>query len=362
MGTGHVMRSLTLANELRARGRACYFICRDHEGHLIEKIENFCFKVYVLSNDSTLDFVSDNNESKDDTSAEFDAEHLLFHADWLGTTQMQDAQDCIPILANLKPDWLIVDHYALDHHWQSLVAPYHDKLMVIDDLGDRVHIADLLLDQNYGATTNKYEGLVPNSCKVLAGTDFSLLRPEFALWREDSLKRRNSNISVNHILITLGGVDPDNYTEQILHGLSCIQLSQQIEITVVMGETAPFLENIKSKAASMAVKTTVIINASNMAELMSNADLAIGAAGATTWERCCLGLPTIQLITAENQRKIAEDLASDSMIKLLRDISELNELIATIETWISLIGSRTQRITDGLGARRVSNHMLEGHE
>lgn len=352
MGTGHVMRCLTLATVLKKRGATCYFICRDLMGHLVEKIEKLGFYVSIIGNDrdkETIDYVLPDNIQP------------LFHADWLGTTQMQDAQDCIPILVNLKPDWLIVDHYALDHHWQSSVAPYHDKLMVIDDLGDRVHIADLLLDQNYGATFQKYQGKVPATCKLLTGSKFALLRPEFSQWRQYSLNRRYENNSVNSILVTLGGADPDNYTTQILKQLSEIYLHAETKVTVVMGVTAPHLATVKYQSSLMPVDTKVITDVSNMAELMSHADLAIGAAGATTWERCCLGLPTIQLVTAENQRQIAENLAKDHIIKLLRDISELSELIATLETWISLIAYRTQRITDGLGAKRVFNHMLEGH-
>lgn len=362
MGTGHVMRNLTLANELRERGCECSFICRAHEGHLTKQIERAHFEVHVLSHNSMSTVIDDNDAPKNDSSTALDEEDRLFHAEWLEVTQQQDAHDCLPLLKKLQPDWLVVDHYALDKNWQQVLTPYCLNLMVIDDLGDREHMADLLLDQNYGSTIDKYKGLVPKHCKMLTGTRFALLRPEFALWREDSLKRRSNHVSVNHILITLGGVDPDNYTEQILHEMSCIQLPQQIEITVVMGATAPFLERVKGKAASMAVKTTVKINASNMAELMSTADLAIGAAGATTWERCCLGLPTIQIVTAENQRQIAEDLARDNAIKLLRDISELNDLIVKVETWISSIALRTQLITDGLGVKRVVSHMLEGYK
>ena len=203
IGTGHVMRCLTLAEMLKNQGNECYFICRNHTGNLIDKIQQSGFQAYVIG-------INENNHIKE--KALFNEDNTLFHADWLGATQQQDAQDCLAILGQLQVDWLIVDHYALDKTWQQLLKPYYKKLMVIDDLGDREHLADLLLDQNYGSTFEKYQDLVPENCEVLAGCKVALLRPEFAMWRDFSLKRRKDEMEVKHIIITLGGVDPDNYT------------------------------------------------------------------------------------------------------------------------------------------------------
>lgn len=351
MGTGHVMRCLTLADALTEQGAECNFICREHIGNLIEKIRQSGFQVYRIGSGKNAVLKND---------ALTDEENPLFHSSWLGATQQQDAQDCLPILEKLQPDWLVVDHYALDKTWQQALKPYYKNLMVIDDLGDREHLADLLLDQNYGSTVEKYQGLVPDSCKILAGTHFALLRPEFALWREYSLDRRKNNASISNILVTLGGADPDNYTVKILQQLAGVELHPQVEIIVVMGTTAPHLKLVQHQAADMPVKTTVKANVTNMAELMSTADLAIGAAGATTWERCCLGLPTIQLVIAENQRQIAEYLAKDSVIKLLSNIDELTYLIASVEKWLLSTVVHARSVTDGLGAERVSKYLMKG--
>ena len=349
MGTGHVMRCLTLASALHEQGYRCYFICRNHIGNLIDKIQQSGFLVYIIESCSydNADYSLLTSEQKP-----------LFHANWLGTTQKQDAKECLTILEKLQPDWLVVDHYALDQNWQQALKSHYKKLMVIDDLGDRGHVADLLLDQNYGATVKKYDGLIPKSCKVLLGTNFALLRAEFALWRDYSLARRKGATSINSILVTLGGADPDNYTGKILQQLASIEISPQVKIVVVMGATAPHLQLVQRQAANMSVKTTVKVNVINMAELMSNADLAIGAAGATTWERCCLGLPTIQLVIAENQRQIAEALATDTAIKLLKDTSELTFLMSTVDQWILPIATRAQSIVDGLGSKRVVSHII----
>lgn len=350
MGTGHVMRCLTLASVLKSRGATCYFICRDLVGHLVQKIEGLGFCVYTIGANENM--VYKNNLSLADSQP-------LSHADWLGTTQIQDAQDCIPILENLQPDWLIVDHYALDHCWQRIVSSYYKKLMVIDDLGDRVHIADFLLDQNYGATPEKYQGKVPASCKLLTGTKFALLRPEFSRWRQYSLSRRHGNSSIDSILVTLGGADPNDYTTQILKQLSATDLQSKTKITVVMGATAPHLASVKHQASVMPVDTEVVTDVSNMAELMSQADLAIGAAGATTWERCCLGLPTIQLVIAENQRQLAENLANDNIIKLLKDIDGLPDLLKIVKSWMKQTAGNIHSVTDGLGANKVVEEMIK---
>lgn len=345
MGTGHVMRCLTLANALKEQGAECHFICREHPGNLIDKIQQAGFVVHSLPLTTNTQAFKQQLLNK---------ENQLFHASWLGTSQAQDAQECQALLEKNQPDWLIVDHYALDKDWQQATQPYYKKLMVIDDLGDREHLADLLLDQNYGSTVKKYQGLVPDNCQILAGTQYTLLRPEFAEWREFSLQRRQNSSAINKILVTLGGVDPGNYTGKILTELAKANLSPEVEITVVMGATAPHLKAIKEQAAKMPVTTQVKENVSNMGELMSNADLAIGAAGATTWERCCLGLPTIQIAIASNQEHSAYILNKKNIIKSMVDIEEINQLLIDCLKWYPKLLLNTKNIIDGKGTERVT--------
>ena len=347
IGTGHVMRCMTLAKALVEKSAEVQFICRDHVGNLIEKIRQQGFTVHTLI-----------TSSSDSEQTELKEVPKLFHSEWLEATQQQDAKDCQSILEEIQPDWLIVDHYAIDLAWQKALKPYYQKLMVIDDLGDRQHICDLLLDQNYGTSIDKYQSFVPEHCKILAGAQYALLRPEFSKWREVSLKRRENVRRVKSILITLGGVDPDNYTGKILHQLAKTKLDLNIEITVIMGATAPYFETVKQQAASMNVKTRVKTNVTNMAELMTNADLAIGAAGATTWERCCLGLPTIQLIIADNQRQIAQVLAKDNVVKLIDNVEQLSGLVETANQWSGDTSQQAARISDGLGCQRVVGQLL----
>jgi UDP-2,4-diacetamido-2,4,6-trideoxy-beta-L-altropyranose hydrolase len=216
-----------------------------------------------------------------------------------------------------------------------------------------------LLDQNYGSTKSKYQGLVPQACNVLAGADYALLRSEFVQWREYSLKRRARQQEIKTILVTLGGVDPDNYTGKVLQELAKTELDASTEVVVVMGATAPHLASIQQQAEKIPLKTTVKTNVTNMAEIMANADLAIGAAGATSWERCCLGLPTIQLVIAENQRQIALALAKDNIIALMEQIEELPGLLVSTQANLSDLRERSATVSNGLGCQRVVECLLE---
>lgn len=289
MGSGHVMRCLTLADALKAQGAQCHFISREHSGHLLEVIRQRGHTVTALPAGNPVAAMTTNVVPQP------------AHAAWLGCEWQTDAQQTGAVLTNLKPDWLVVDHYALDQRWEDMLSPHYRKLMVIDDLADRPHRCDLLLDQNLGRQSEHYAALVPTHCQVFAGPDYALLRPEFAVLRPYSLQRRQAQPALRKLLITMGGVDQPNATGQVLQVLKNCALPQEMQITVVMGLTAPWLESIRALAAQMPWLTEVVVNVNDMAERMADSDLAIGAAGSTSWERCCLGLPSILVILADNQ-------------------------------------------------------------
>ncbi len=231
------------------------------------------------------------------------------HASWLGVSWERDAWQTRAALGETRPDWLIVDHYALDARWESVLQKNCVKLMVIDDLADRRHSCDLLLDQTLGRQHANYEGLVTPGSHILVGTKYALLRPEFAHWRKISLPRRERP-KVKTILITMGGVDRTNATGRVLRALKTSGLPGDIVTNVVLGANAPWTKDIRRLALEMPFQTNVLSDVRDMARLMAEADLAIGAAGAnTSWERCSSGLPTIVLAVADNQLEIAENLA-----------------------------------------------------
>lgn len=349
IGTGHVMRCLTLADALKAKGASCHFICREHEGNLIEfvRAKGYTVHVLLLGADDTATLSTDTSEP-------------LAHGNWLGATQEEDASACLPVLKALQPDWMVVDHYALDVRWERVMASCVRKLMVIDDLADRIHDCDLLLDQTFGRDADDYRALVPSRCTLLCGSRYALLRPEFAMLRDYSLKRRVQP-RLRDLLITMGGVDKDNATGQILKALRGCPLPTDCRITVVMGASSPWIEANRDEANDMPWQTQVLAGVSDMAMRMADCDLAIGAAGATSWERCCLGVPTIMLVLAENQRKVATELERFGAAKLGDNTADsLVSLITSLvndSSQLSTMSTRSLAIVDGSGVFAVMEIM-----
>ena len=349
MGSGHIMRCLTLADGLKQQGHDISFICRQHDGHLADLIGQKGFAVQLLAKSKTADFIK---------------QHV--HSEWLDASESDDFAECKPILQALKPDWLIIDHYAIGKNWEQQAKRLlpNLKILAIDDLADRTHDCEILLDQNFGRKNEDYQPLVPSDCQRLLGTRYTLLRDEFASWRAMSLNRRKSVQPPNNILVNLGGVDNDNVTLKILQSLNTFvqQSTQAFNVTVVMGKTAPHIVRIQDFAKQANFPCHVIVNANNMAELMANADLAIGAAGSTTWERCCLGLPMVLIVLADNQQVIAKALADKNVVKVVTDMAALDEqlprLLSEIADNYKKFSRQSAKLVDGQGAKRVA-HWIE---
>jgi UDP-2,4-diacetamido-2,4,6-trideoxy-beta-L-altropyranose hydrolase len=229
--------------------------------------------------------------------------------------------------------------------------------MVIDDLADRKHQCDILLDQTFGRKQEDYSGRIPEGCELLLGSEYALLRPEFAKWRAYSLDRR-SKPEFKQLLVNMGGVDVDDFTGQVLDELKTCTLPSDVNVTIVMGGSAPHLESVKSKAIMLPYKTEVKVDVDNMAEIMVNSDVAIGAAGATTWERCCLGLPTIQIVIAKNQITIAKSLAELGAIKFLQSIKGMSRVINNSPDWMLNVSNIARQVSDGSGVKRVSSVLI----
>lgn len=361
MGSGHIMRCLTLADALKAEGADCHFICREHKGNLIEHVQRSGYRVHRLIATHELALLSPHVLAVD--MDEHRPTQQPVHAHWLGGSQQQDVAACEPILREIQPDWLIVDHYALDTSWETAVKVHCRKLMVIDDLADRRHACQLLLDQTFGRSMEDYKNCVPAHTIVLCGSQYALLRPEFAALRQYSLERR-ATAEVKHLLVSMGGVDNDNATGQVLQALKTFELPANCKITVVMGSSAPWLADVRQQAASLPWPTDVRVNVSNMAQLMADSDLAIGAAGSSTWERCCLGLPSVMVVLADNQRQVALGLEWTGAVNVLSHSQQILERLPALLT--PLVTSSFRRaemthkateISDGSGLTAVKQHM-----
>ena len=338
IGSGHVMRCLTLADMIAQNGGDCHFICRTLPGHLIDHIIRRGHTTHALS--SPVQPVG---------------------ADWLGVPLTQEITESAAVIAGLPVDRIIVDHYGLDAVWETEVGPVGCPVMAIDDLADRSHACDILLDQNLGRDAKDYDGLVPEGCQRLIGTSYALLRPEFAAARPASLVRRKT-AQLRHIMISMGGADAGNATTRVLDVLAAQKgLPDGLHITVVMGSSALHLGTVQERARRMPVPTDVRVNVSNMAALMCTSDLAIGAAGGTSWERCCLGLPTLMLVLADNQGSAATALAEKGAAILIGDARDphwshkLPIIMDAVSDSMSLqsITYVAASLCDGNGAKRV---------
>jgi UDP-2,4-diacetamido-2,4,6-trideoxy-beta-L-altropyranose hydrolase len=345
MGTGHVMRCLTLADELQHQGHECSFICRDHPGHLGRLIADKGFGLDLLSAGGGEDsHLSENDGTR--------------HAEWLGVSSQVDAQQSQAALDETNPDWLVVDHYALDAHWERQVSPVVGRIMAIDDLADREHQVHLLLDQNLGRSANDYNELVPDHCIRLIGPRYALLRPEFSEFRVRSLRRRGK-AKLRRILISMGGMDTPNTTASVLTALEASDLPSTLNLDVIMGSTAPWLDEVRHLSERSRFDIRMSTDVQNMAERMCLADLSIGAAGSTSWERCVLGLASIAVSQAHNQSAILEALAVAGAAERLSFPFEDRELSGIVNSFLqdpeklSTMAANASRVCDGMGTGRV---------
>ena len=338
IGTGHVMRCLAVANEAKRRDWECIFVLRDPDDGIVKYINSFDHRVKEL--------ISADREKT--------TYHTTAHGDWLPVSQTQDANETLKLICELDPDWIIVDHYALDATWLSIVEKSNAKILVIDDLGDRELICDVLLDQNLGASAEKYHGKLPSKCQLLLGPTFALLRSEFKDWRERSLEGR-LNRNVENILITMGGVDTDNYTLRTLIELTKSKYAKTCVFTVVIGSSYPHTDALHEFVEEKKLRISVLSNVKNMAEIMSKSDLCIGAGGSTSWERCCLGLPTISFAIADNQIGVLAELEKE----ICTIISDLEKISSDFEKLLSeehsqqlkKLSLNSSKVTDGNGIK-----------
>jgi len=220
----------------------------------------------------------------------------------------EDSEATVAAIASLgyRPDWLIVDHYSLDSRWERAVRHAVRSIMVIDDLADRPHDCDLLLDQNFESARHPfYAELIPGSARQLLGTRYALVRPEFRRLRQAALARRNGE--VGRVLVSMGGTDPQNDTAKAISGIAMGSKSR-LAVDVVIGSGNPHREEIRDLCSSM-YNATLHVQTNRMAELMTAADVAINGGGSTTWERCVLGLPGLVAIQSPDQTAVAQGVA-----------------------------------------------------
>ena len=294
IGTGHVMRCLTITNMLKNKNYECVFISSLTSTNLIPQLNNFT----TISPDNFI----------------------------------KNPINC---------DLIIIDNYKIDYNFEKKLRNFTKKIMVIDDLFNRKHDCDILLDQNLGVKKIFYKNLINKDCKTLLGTKYAILRPEFLEYRKKIFHKRKLTKNINKLLINFGGSDVKNYS---LKALKMVEKSSfKGEINVVLGFQCPNLESIK-KLSKISKNKINILQQANMAQMIFEADIAIAAGGSSTWERCCLGLPTYMIKIADNQSRIFEELG--------QKISFENFLIEVTKNYNDL-AKKTARYVDGRGLIRT---------
>jgi UDP-2,4-diacetamido-2,4,6-trideoxy-beta-L-altropyranose hydrolase len=310
IGTGHVMRCLTIAHQLKRENVNIVFICSDFEGNINHIIRDQGFKVLQISAKNNSGFL-----------------------DWFSRNWVIDAESTLNVMkeTNNHVDLMIIDHYGLDSKWESHMRPYVGRIMVIDDLANRPHTCDFLLDQNfYIGYESRYKDLVPESCLLLLGPEYALLRDEFLKIKKADKVRDGQ---LKRILVFFGGTDPTNETVKTLRALS--HFGSFFEVDVIVGATNPKADEIQALCSNLD-NYHFYSQVNNISEFMDKADLAIGAGGSTTWERCYLGLPSITIVIAENQKETTEAVSSFGATINLGESSSITEsdVIETIKDLI----------------------------
>jgi UDP-2,4-diacetamido-2,4,6-trideoxy-beta-L-altropyranose hydrolase len=343
IGTGHVMRCLTLADALQERGVKTLFICRELEGFSADMVVSRGHDLRMLPAPQGI------RQATPDEPA---------HAKWLEVSWEKDAEETGEILESVgEVDWLVIDHYALDFKWESLLYSKVCKIMVIDDLADRRHECDFLLDQNlYDDMNVRYRERTQATCKHLLGPQFALLRSEFAEERKKSQKR---NGKINNIFVCFGGGDAPNETLKVIQALEGMEKSEA-SVDIVVGKSNPHAVNVRNYSAKLPF-TKFHYGAANMAELMGRADLAIGAGGVISWERCALSLPSIVIAIADNQIDISKALDDFGAVRFLgkhtdvtlKQIQDTISLFSNDSDSLIKMGELAGELVDGKGVHRV---------
>ena len=342
IGFGHISRCLTLAKALKNNGVDVCFVCKNHDGNSIGIIKKENIKVYLIPLSETQSIKKIN------------------YSGCIGPSVKEDALQTIEVVKKYKPDFLIIDHYGIDIIWQRILKPFVKIIMVIDDIADRSHECDILLDQNwYPNSEKRYKELVPKNCVLFLGPKYALIKPEFSNYHDFCRKIRRE---IGRIFIFFGGSDNFNLSSMALKVLTK-KIFKNIHIDIVLGESNPSIQEINA-LASRRKKTKVYIQTSAMEKIMSKCDLAIASGGVNTWERLCLGLNSLVITVAENQIESMKNLDNHGVVKLIGHANEINEELFFEKVYEFIISKNFKKKKnkiidcDGKGANRVASMLL----
>ncbi len=340
IGNGHFYRCLSLAEGLIERGAETQFICKDLDRNLNDLLKDKSIPVLSLINTKKKSEL--NNES---------------YADWLGISQKEDAEETICALQGSKPDYLIVDHYALDAKWEGQIKKHVKRLILIDDLAEKQHLCDIVINQGYFSAKEDYLKLIPENCQLLLGPDYVLLSAAYKQALKKMVVRQGK---LEHLLIFFTAGDDNGETLKALKGLS--QGFKFSHVDVVVGKNNYDSDDIKNICIHQGWQFHCQID--YMAELILEADLVIGSAGANSWERCVLGAPALVTIMADNQQANATALEKMNAIVCIGDYKSTspetyrNALLKINNNKLQAMSSSAGKLIDTNGVDRICDYLL----
>jgi UDP-2,4-diacetamido-2,4,6-trideoxy-beta-L-altropyranose hydrolase len=322
LGTGHVIRCLAAAAAFAARGARSLFLCRDLDGLPVEAIS------------------------------------AAGHALLLMPVDAADAATTLQALRDFRAELVVVDHYGLGATWERSVRTAARCVLAVDDLADRAHAVDLLLDQNFHADpAARYAGRVPPSTTLLLGPRFALVRREFAAARE-SMQSRSGEL--RELLVCFTGGDCGGETLKALRGIAAF--GRVPAVHAVVGAANPHRTDVARACAEGGFHFHCQID--TMAERMTRADLAIGGGGSAHWERCALGLPSVVTVLADNQFAVTSALADSGALimlgrsKALTSAAYTSALESLDAPLLRALARRAWPMVDGRGPDRVVDAVL----
>lgn len=341
IGTGHLVRCISLAQSLQDVGVRCHFVLRQLGLDVTWRVRAAGFEVHELPPPDRVP----NPHS---------------HADWAGVDEVRDAAETAAVFASVQLDWVVVDHYSFSADWHSRVrAGTGARIAAIDDLGDRPMSVDVLVDHNYSVDhLAKYYGRLPVSSALLAGPTYALLSSGYA-----NAPRYVYHAEVRSIGIFMGGVDVHNHSSMALD--SCELAGFRGPVEVVSTAANPHLSMLRQRIATRST-WSLSEDLPSLTTFFSRHDVQIGAGGGSTWERCCIGVPTLALILAENQRMVLEPLSRLAVLQAASQVlptveglaSDLVRMINNSE-FRRVLADNSRRLVDGRGARRVADFLVQ---
>ena len=345
IASGHINRCLALAQSLRKRGADCTFVSREVDGNLLASVVDAGFEQLVLAGPLELSPLELSQSAAQVPAAE-------------------DAQGTIEALAGERPAWLVIDHYGIDESWECMLRPHVDRILVIEDLANRHHECDVLLDQNFSLMgLERYSGLVSEDTLLLCGTKFAMLQPEFAQQRWAPKRGCSTGLQA---FISFGGSDRENLTGLTLEAFQ-LPAFKGITLDVAIGQHNPNRDSLEELIAERP-NSRAHYAPKSLAPLMASSDFAIGAGGTTTWERFCLDLPSVVIASAENQIASCESLAAAERINYVGFWTDVTVAThqASIQQVVDALESTDRAspepLVDGLGAERVAEVMMPSPE